>query len=83
MQIPKVLDPVGNLDGLEVSPRPSQGFLISDFVKGVVYQTGKSNKPVKTLLDNLKGSADIGVIAKKKVLLVPEMSASKVSGYQL
>ncbi len=79
-----LLDPLGNLDGIEaLGSKQGGGLLVSDWVAGKVYRTGKSNKPVETLLEGLKGAADIGYVEEKGLLLVPEMGADRVAAYQL
>lgn len=76
-----LLEPLGQLDGIEVLNKKLGGMVVSDWVKGNVYRTSKSLKPVETLLEGLKGAADIGYIADQNLLLVPEMGANKVTAY--
>ncbi len=78
----KVTDAFGNLDGVEALGRQQGGFLVSDWMNGKIFRTTKSSKPT-LLLDGLQGSADIGYILKSKILLVPQMKASKLTAYKV
>ncbi|MCX6125463.1 MAG: hypothetical protein NTV34_12055 [Proteobacteria bacterium] len=78
----KVTEAFGNLDGLEAAGPKLQGFLVSDWKAGKIYHTGKSKIPT-LILEGLEGAADIGFIAKSKILLVPEMKANRLRAYQL
>ena len=71
--------PRGHLDGLELSWKGLDGFLVSDWVAGTVYVVHKSTWT--PIVEGLKGAADIGTMPAKKILLVPEMGASKVHAY--
>lgn len=72
--------PFGNLDGLELFK--GRDFLVSDWMAGKVYRITPSGKAT-LLLEGIKGAADIGYIAKTKVLIVPKMGENKVAAYQL
>ncbi len=70
--------PLGHLDGLEQAANGD--FLVSDWVSGKVYRVSGEGQAT-TILEGLKNSADIGL--KGNVLLIPEMSASQVSAYEV
>ncbi len=72
--------PVGNLDGLEALDDKS--FLVSDWVAGAVYRIDASGK-AEQLLDLDQGSADIGWVPEKHLLLIPMMKDDKLVAYQL
>lgn len=72
--------PFGNLDGLE--PDGKGGWLVSDWVAGKLFQVDGKGTP-KPLMTLKPGSADIGVIPEKKLLLVPMMMDGKVAAYRL
>lgn len=72
--------PLGHLDGLE---KDSKGnYLVSDWTIGKVFRVSKKGK-VDLLLENLKGPADIGYLAKSALLVVPRMNEDLISGYTL
>ncbi len=72
---------LGKLDGLEFETGDT--WLVTDWMKGDVFRYNAKTRKKTMLLQGLKGAADIGYIADKKVLLVPEMNASKLHAYQL
>ncbi len=72
--------PMGNLDGLELDGE--NAVLVSDWVAGKVYHLKKSGECV-TLLQGLKGTADIGFDQKTRTLYVPVMLENKVLAFQL
>jgi sugar lactone lactonase YvrE len=73
----------GNLDGLEVLPQSlGGGYVYSDWVTGKVY-TNQKQQNGRLLLEGLQGAADIGFVPSKKILLVPEMKANRLSAYQI
>lgn len=67
--------PLGNLDGLEITG--SGNFLVSDWVAGKIYKITQSGE-TELLLKTQKGSADIGFIPKKKLVIIPSMLQSKI-----
>lgn len=71
--------PLGNLDGLEFS---TNGFLVSDWLAGKVYEVdGKGG--VKLILEGFKGAADIGYVKSENILIVPRMAENILSAYKL
>ncbi|MDA8230698.1 MAG: hypothetical protein M0006_05110 [Magnetospirillum sp.] len=71
---------LGNLDGVE-SDGP-RGYLVSDYVKGVVFRIDARGK-AKVVLRLGQGSADIGSIPEQHLLLVPMMMDGTVAAYRL
>ncbi len=69
----------GNLDGLEPW---KGGWLVSDFAAGKVYRVAKDGKS-SLLMEGFKGSADLGVIPGKNLLVLPRMHDGVVSAYEL
>ncbi|BBM83982.1 SMP-30/gluconolactonase/LRE family protein [Candidatus Uabimicrobium amorphum] len=75
-----ITKPLGNLDGLEVDT--AGNYLVSDWVAGKVFRISKDGN-VKLLLHGFRGSADIGFIPQKQMLIVPRMKESAVTAYDL
>lgn len=73
-------EPVGHLDGLE-SDR-NGGYFVSDWITGSVMRISSTGK-IQILLRGLKDPADIGYFARKRLLIVPEMGANRVTAYRL
>lgn len=71
--------PLGQLDGLEWF---DGSFYVSDWVAGKVFRLDAKGK-ASEFLTGIKGSADIGVIPKKRLLLVPSMSDNKVLSFKI
>ncbi len=71
---------LGTLSGVE--PDGKGGFLVSDYVKGIVWQVSATGT-ARELLRLKEGSANIGVIVKRNLLLVPMMMDGKVAAYRL
>jgi sugar lactone lactonase YvrE len=72
--------PVGNLDGLE--PDGAGGWYISDWAAGALYHAGPDGR-AEQIMDLAQGSADIGIIADDKILLVPMMMDGTVVAYKM
>ncbi len=72
--------PVGNLDGLE--PLDDKSFLVTDWVAGALYRIDATGK-AEQLLDLDQGSADIGWVREKRLLLIPMMKDNKLVAYRL
>lgn len=68
-------EPVGNLDGLESDGEGS--WLVTDWRAGALYKID-ANGNADMLLDMNQGSADIGVINDKDIVLIPMMMDNKV-----
>jgi len=72
--------PVGNLDGVETVANGS--YVASDWSAGKIFyirQEGRAN----LLMQLPKGSADLGYVPDKLLLIVPQMLENKVTAYQL
>lgn len=72
--------PVGNLDGVE--PDGSGNYLVSDWYNGGLFRIDASGN-AERLLTLEQGSADIGVIPAKNLVLVPMMKNGTVRAYQI
>jgi hypothetical protein len=72
--------PVGNLDGLE---RGTHGtFLVTDFVAGGLHRIWPNGKSTQ-LIDLKPGSADLDVINKGHLAVVPRMLEDTVTAYSV
>ena len=72
--------PLGNLDGLENDG--SGGYYVSDHIAGIIYHV-EADGAATAILGGFKGSADIGLIDGKSILLVPRMAEDKLTAYDL
>jgi len=72
--------PIGNLDGVE--PLDDKSFLVTDWVAGALYRIDTSGK-AELLLDLGQGSADIGYLPAKHLLLIPMMKDDKLVAYRI
>jgi hypothetical protein len=72
--------PVGNLDGVE--PYDATHYLATDWMAGGLYLIDSAGK-AEQLLDLKQGSADIGWVPQKHILLIPMMKDDKLVAYQL
>jgi len=72
--------PVGNLDGIE--PFDDHSFLVTDWVAGALYRIDVSGR-AELLLDLNQGSADIGWVPDKHLLLIPMMKDDKLVAYRV
>jgi DNA-binding beta-propeller fold protein YncE len=72
--------PVGNLDGLE--PLDKSSFLVTDWMAGALYRIDTSGD-AELLLDLNQGSADIGWVPDKHLLLIPMMKDDELVAYRL
>lgn len=72
--------PFGNLDGLESDGKG--GWLVSDWVAGKLFLVDRRGQPTK-LMDFPQGSADIGTIPDKGIVLVPLMMDGKVQAFRM
>ncbi|MCU0979233.1 MAG: hypothetical protein MUF25_08710, partial [Pirellulaceae bacterium] len=73
-------DPVGNLDGVETVAKGS--YLVSDWSAGKIFYI-RQEGTVTLLMQLPKGSADLGYVPDKQLLLVPQMLENRVTAYQL
>jgi hypothetical protein len=71
---------VGNLDGLEALDDTT--YLVTDWMAGNLMTIDKAGAS-KELLDLNSGSADIGYLADKRIVLVPMMKDGTLAAYQL
>jgi sugar lactone lactonase YvrE len=72
--------PAGNLDGIE--PDGKGGYIVSDWMKGALLRVGPDGK-AEPLLTLKQGSADLGMIPGKDVVLVPMMMEGELAAYKL
>lgn len=72
--------PIGHLDGVEFDG--ANAVIVTDWMAGKVMRVTRAGDCV-TLIEGLKGSADIGFIPATRTLLVPEMTASAIKAYKL
>ena len=72
--------PVGHLDGVE--PDGSGAYLVTDWMAGGLYRIQPSGE-AELLLDLNQGSADLGIIAEKKLAIVPMMNDGTVVAYSV
>lgn len=73
-------DPVGNLDGVE---RDIDGdYYVTDWMAGKLLHI-MPDGTVETLLDLNQGSADLGYVPDKNLLLIPMMLDNKVLAYSV
>lgn len=72
--------PMGNLDGLE--KLDENHFLVSDWSAGKVFIVS-TNGDFEEILSGMKGSADLGWIPSKRLLLVPRMNENLISAFRL
>lgn len=73
-------EPVGNLDGVE--PDGNGNYLVSDWYTGGLFLIDASGN-AQRLLTLEQGSADIGVIPAKNLVLVPMMNNGTVRAYEI
>lgn len=74
---PEVL---GNLDGLQVLD--SNSYVVTDWKEGKVFQVFKDGNAVE-LLDTERGAADLLVMPKKKLVLLPLNKQNKLTFYAI
>jgi sugar lactone lactonase YvrE len=79
-RITDLTPPFGNLDGLE--PDGKGGWLVSDWVAGKLFRVDREGHPEK-IMDLTQGSADIGTIPGRHIVLVPLMMDGKVAAYRM
>lgn len=72
--------PVGNLDGVE--PDGKGGYLVTDWVKGVLFRVAADGKATK-LISLKPGSADLGTIPGEGVALIPMMQDGTLVAYHV
>ncbi len=72
--------PLGNLDGLEAIA--GGGYLVSDWRLGKVFRV-EANGTTSEIISGLKSAADMGYVPAKNRIIVPRMSESRVTAYEL
>ncbi|MHC8441093.1 MAG: SMP-30/gluconolactonase/LRE family protein [Candidatus Eutrophobiaceae bacterium] len=72
--------PIGNLDGLELID--GGDFIATDWMAGTLIAID-SEGTVRELLKQQKGTADIGYIKEKNLILLPLMEQGKVQAWEL
>jgi len=72
--------PVGNLDGLQ--PFGKDSYLVTDWMAGALFRINTSGS-ADLLLDLDPGSADIGYVPEKQLLLIPMMQDDKLVAYRV
>ena len=72
--------PVGNLDGVEGDDET--GFYVTDWLNGGLFHIDTNGNVIK-LLELSQGSADLGFIKKKDLILIPMMNDSKLLAYKV
>lgn len=73
-------EPLGNLDGIELDGKG--GYFVTDFPAGKLYHVAADGKST-LLLTGTRGTADIGYLADKKILLLPRMPESRLEAYRV
>lgn len=72
--------PLGNLDGIVDDAK--SGFWLTDWMKGeIIFFTHEGGKSRRFKAE--KGTADLGIIANKRLLLVPIMATGKLVAYKI
>jgi DNA-binding beta-propeller fold protein YncE len=72
--------PAGNLDG--IVPDGKGGYLVTDWVGGVLLQVAADGK-AKRLLPLKQGSADLGIVPGEGIVLIPMMMEGQVVAYRV
>lgn len=72
---------IGNLDGLEALD--ATHFLVTDFMGGKLLRVDADTGKAETLLTLTQGAADIAYIAASRVVIIPNMTDSKLTAYKL
>ncbi len=72
--------PVGNMDGVEGND--DIGFYVTDWMNGTLFHISAKGE-VTTLLDLDQGSADIELVLKKHLLIIPMMNDNKMFAYKI
>lgn len=73
-------EPAGNLDGIE--PDGQGGWLVTEFMEGGLFQVG-ADGTARLLEDTPQGSADLGFMADRSVVLLPIMVEDKLLALQV
>lgn len=71
--------PFANLDGLEET---KGGFYVSDWKAGKVFFVGTDGKS-ELLFSGFKGSADLGYLPHRHLLIVPRMSENQITAFDM
>ncbi|MCX6129306.1 MAG: hypothetical protein NTX25_09630 [Proteobacteria bacterium] len=76
----RITSDFANIDGVEYLGHGK--FLVSDYIKGLVYTFDRKGN-TETILVDKPGAADIGFIPFQKILLVPNSNDSVIKAYKL
>lgn len=76
-----VRKPLGNLDGVESTAMGN--LLVSDYNAGDVFRVDRNMGKSHKVLSGLEASADIGYIPERNLLLVPNLTQSTITAYQI
>jgi DNA-binding beta-propeller fold protein YncE len=75
--------PIGSLDGIEADTSENL-YYVTDWGAGKVYAVNSDGTDYKTLIDLQKqGTADLGFIADKRMVIVPLMQDNKLVAYRI
>jgi len=72
-KVSRQLPPLGNIDGIELLNKNE--LIVSDFVAGKIYRVQLKSGKAELILTEKSGTADIGLIPARKILLVPLFSS--------
>jgi cytochrome c5 len=72
--------PLGNIDGVESDGKG--GYVVTDYIKGQVIRVSASGE-AKPVAQFMPGTADIGFMADRNMVIVPHMNENKVAAYTL
>jgi hypothetical protein len=72
--------PLANIDGLERDGRG--GYIVSDYVAGKILQVSSTGE-ARELRQFMPGTADIGFVPGRNILLVPHMNENTIASYDL
>ena len=73
-------EPIGNLDGVESNGKGQ--FYLTDWLNGGLFLTNTDGHTEK-LLTLAQGSADLGIVTSKNLLLIPMMLDNKLLAYKI
>jgi sugar lactone lactonase YvrE len=73
-------EPLGSLDGLETVAEGR--YLVSDWSAGKIFYVN-TDGAARTILELPQGSADIGYLPERQLLIVPQMMENKITAYRL
>lgn len=77
---PITVEPLGNLDGLEIDT--AGNYWVSDWASGKVFRISAEGK-AEAMLSGFRGPADIGLISKQSLIVVPRMMEDTLTAYSI